>query len=175
MTEAGDAAVASGLAPARSTEPGGSARAQGASRAPNVMPRLPDHPTDEELAAFFRSDTFASQQAGCRIIEGWRGHGVAEMEIRPFHLNAEGYVMGGAVFTLADYAFAAAAMCGQAAAVSLASTIEFMKATQGSKLTATCDIDRSGRRVGFYTIEVTDDEGERIAKVVTTCYHPITV
>lgn len=138
-------------------------------------PRLPDHPTAEELGAFFKSDTFASQQAGCRIVEGWKGHGVAEMKIKPCHLNAQGHVMGGAVFTLADYAFAVAAMCGQAAAVSLSSTIEFMRSTQGIKLIATCDVDRSARRVGFYTIEVTDDTGERIAKVVTTCYHPIVV
>ena len=112
-------------------------------------PSLPDHPTAEE-------------QAGCRIVEGWKGHGVAETKIKPCHLNAQGHVMGGAVFTLADYAFAAAAMCGQAAAVSLSSTIEFMRSTQGTKLIATCDV-------------VTDDAGELIAKFVTSCYHPIVV
>lgn len=139
-----------------------------------TAPKLPDHPTHEELVEFFRADTFAFRQADCRIVEAWRGHGVAEMVINPAkHLNAEGRVMGGAVFTLADYAFAGATMCGSASAVSLTSTIEFMRSTQGTKLTAICDVDRTGRKVGFYTIEVTDDLGERIAKVVTTCYHPV--
>lgn len=135
-------------------------------------PRLPEHPTLDEMVSFFREDTFAYERAGCRIVEGWMGHGVCEMEITPGHLNAQGRVMGGAVFTLADYAFAVASMCGAAASVSLTSTIEFMTASKGTKLTATADVDKSGRRVGFYTILVTDDTGADVAKIVTTCYHP---
>ncbi len=137
-------------------------------------PRLPENPTHEQLEEFFKDDTFAYQQAGCRVTEAWRGHGVAEMEISPEkHLNAQGRVMGGAVFTLADYAFAAASLCGEASSVSLTSTIEFMRSPKGNKLIATCDVDRSGRKVGFYTIDVADDLGEKVARVVTTCYRPV--
>ena len=141
-------------------------------RGPDV--KLSENPTAEEIDQFFRHDTFAYQQAECRITEARKGHGVAEMVIDPTkHLNAEGYVMGGALFTLADYAFAAATMPGATSSVSLTSTIEFIKGTQGGKLIATCDVDRSGRKVGFYTINVTDDQGDLVAKVVTTCYRPI--
>lgn len=139
----------------------------------NAQQRLPEYPTLDELVEFFREDTFAYNQTKCRIVEGWVGHGVCEMEIDDVHLNAQGYVMGGAIFTLADYAFAVASMCGAASSVSLTSTIEFMKASKGTKLIATCDIDKPGRKTGFYTIEVTDDLGQRIAKVVTTCYRPV--
>ncbi len=136
-------------------------------------PRLPENPTPEQLDGFFKDDTFAYQQAGCRVVEAWRGHGVAEMEISPEkHLNAQGRVMGGAVFTLADYAFAAASLCGEASSVSLTSTIEFMSSPKGNKLIATCDVDRTGRKVGFYTIDVADDLGGKVARVVTTCYRP---
>lgn len=136
--------------------------------------RLSDNPTLEEVDHFFRHDTFAYQQADCRITEAWKGHGVAEMAINPEkHLNAEGYVMGGALFTLADYAFAAASMCGSASSVSLTSTIEFIRGVKGGTLTATCDVDRASRKCGFYTINVTDDQGELVAKVVTTGYRPI--
>lgn len=139
-----------------------------------AAPRLPENPTPEQLDEFFKDDTFAYQQAGCRVVEAWRGHGVAEMEIDPDkHFNAEGRVMGGAVFTLADYAFAAASMCGEASSVSLTSTIEFMKSPKGNKLIATCDVDRPGHKVGFYTIDVADDLGEKVARVVTTCYRPV--
>lgn len=139
------------------------------------QPKLPDYPTLEQMEAFFRRDTFAYERAGCRIVEGWVGHGVCEMDITPGHLNAEGHVMGGAIFTLADYAFAVATMCGAAASVSLSSTIEFMTSSRGTKLIATANLDKPGRKVGFYTIDVTDDLGESIAKVVTTCYHPRSV
>ncbi|WP_165251817.1 PaaI family thioesterase [Adlercreutzia sp. ZJ304] len=133
---------------------------------------FPEHPTLDELVDFFRNDRFASERCGCEIVEGWMGHGVCEMEITPEHLNAGGSVMGGAIFTLADYAFAVASMCGRDASVSLSSNIEFMKSSKGKRLIATCDVDKSGRKVGFYTTDVKDDLGEKIAKIVTTCYYP---
>lgn len=134
---------------------------------------LPDNPTDEQIHAFFKDDVFAYNQADCRILEATRGHSVAEMVLdAKKHFNAHGHVMGGAIFTLADYAFAAASVCGHAASVSLSSTIEFMKSTRGSKLIATCDVDRSGNKVEFYTVNIHDDEGVFIAKVVSSCYHP---
>lgn len=134
---------------------------------------LPEKPTAEQIHEFFRDDTFAYQQADCRIVEAWKGHGVAEMVLdADKHFNAENHVMGGAIFTLADYAFAGASVCGHGSSVSLSSTIEFMKSTRGSKLIATCDVDRSGHRVEFYTVTIRDDLGELIAKVVSSCYHP---
>lgn len=136
---------------------------------------LPDHPTIEQLDQFFKHDTFAYNQAGCRIVEGWKGHGVCEMVLVPEkHCNAQNFVMGGAVFTLADYAFAVASMCGEVSSVSLSCSVEFIAATKGRKLIATCDEDKNGRKVGFYTTLVKDDLGELIAKVSTTCYRPLT-
>lgn len=140
----------------------------------NVPAPFPEKPTAEEIHAFFHEDTFAYDQADCRITEATRGHGVAEMVLNPKkHFNAQNHVMGGAIFTLADYAFAAASVCGHSSSVSLSSTIEFMKATKGTKLIAACDVDRSGHKVEFYTVEVRDDLGELIAKVVSSCYHPV--
>lgn len=134
---------------------------------------LPDNPSREQVQEFFKGDLFAYSQAGARVLEARRGHGVAEMELKVgMHYNAEGNVMGGAIFTLADYAFAAASVPGHGAAVALTSTIEFMKASKGTKLIATCDIDKSGNRIEFYTTFVEDDLGEPIAKIVSTCYHP---
>lgn len=134
---------------------------------------LPDYPTQEELDEFFVGDTFAYKQADCRITEAWKGHGVAEMVLNPVkHFNAQNHVMGGAIFTLADYAFAGASMCGQLSSVTLSCNVEFMKATKGNKLIATCDVEQSGRRVGFYTTTVVDDLGVLIARVNITCYHP---
>ena len=136
--------------------------------------RLSEHPTDEEIQNFFKDDTFAYVQAGCRITESWKGHGKAEMELDPCrHCNAQGYVMGGAVFTLADYAVAAASVPGYRSSVSLMSTIEFVHATRGNKLIATCDADHSGNKVGFYTVNVVDDEDTLIARVLVSCYHPV--
>lgn len=135
--------------------------------------RLPEHPSLEEAQDFFKDDTFAYKQAGCRITESWKGHGKAEMDLfAEKHCNAQGYVMGGAIFTLADYAFAAASVPGHRSSVSLVSTIEFVHSTRGEKLIATCNVDHSGNKVGFYTVDVEDDMGVYVAKVAITSYHP---
>lgn len=59
-----------------------------------------DNPTLEQLNSFFENDRFASEAARCRIVEGRRGFSVVEMEVGEVHLNAQGHVMGGAIFTL---------------------------------------------------------------------------
>ncbi|MDO4291399.1 MAG: PaaI family thioesterase [Eggerthellaceae bacterium] len=131
---------------------------------------LPENPTLEELSAFFAGDKFATEAAGCRIVEGSCGHAVCEMElVQGVHYNAMGGVMGGAIFTLADFALAVACNVGEAPTVSISNTIEFLSAAKGSKLIATCDVDKSGRRVGFYTVEVVDDTGRKVAKMCATC------
>ena len=78
--------------------------------------------------------------------------------------------MGGAVFTLADFALAIASNVGAPPSVSVSSAIDYMSASRGTRLIATCNADKSGRRLGFYTTDVTDDTGRRIARVTTTVY-----
>lgn len=131
--------------------------------------QLSDRPTLDELNDFFGHDRFA-EHVGCRIVEGTVGHGVVELVIQDHHRNALGNVMGGAVFTLADFALALASNIGQPPSVSVNSAIDFMSASRGTKLIATCDVEKSGRHLGFYTTEVSDDTGRRIARVTTTVY-----
>lgn len=134
---------------------------------------LPKHPTLEEMEAFFSKDRYATEATKCRIREGWKGHGVAEMDIEDIHLNAQGKVMGGAIFTLADFALAIASNIGQDPTVNLQSSIEYLKATRGTKLIATADCVKDGRRIAFYDVVVEDDLGELIAKVSIVGYRHV--
>lgn len=131
---------------------------------------LPDNPTLSEIEDFFSADRFATQAAGCRIVEGWRGHGVAEMELGDIHRNAMGGVMGGAIFTLADFALALASNIGEVPTVNAVTSIEYLSATRGTKLIATADCDKDGRHLAFYTVKVTDDTGRLIARASVTAY-----
>lgn len=132
--------------------------------------KLPDSPSVEELQAFFSQDRFAAEMAGCRVVEGRQGHAVCEMPLMPTHHNAMGNVMGGAIFTLADFALAVACNVGEEPTVSVDSTISFFKPTRGTKLIATAEVERSGRHLGFYTVSIADDEGADIARMTATCY-----
>lgn len=124
----------------------------------------------EEVRSLFANDRFATEMCGCRVVEAERGRAVCTFDIAPTHLNATGNVMGGAIFTLADFTLAIACNIGEQPTVSVSNTIEYMSTAKGSALTATCDVDKSGRSLGFYTVEVTDDKGTRIAKMTGTCY-----
>lgn len=131
---------------------------------------LPDNPTRDQIEAVFANDRFATQAAGCRVVEGGRGHAVCEMELGDIHRNAMGNVMGGAIFTLADFALAVCCNVGEAPTVSVDSSVSFFRATKGAKLTAVATCDKPGRHLGFYTVAVTDDLGKDIARMTATCY-----
>ena len=92
------------------------------------------------------------------------------LELADVHRNAMGNVMGGAIFTLADFALAICCNIGEEPTVSVDSSISFFRSTQGAALTATAVCDKPGRHLGFYTVTVEDDLGKQIAKMTATCY-----
>ena len=123
----------------------------------------------DDVRTFFENDRFATDACGCRILAAGPGHAVCEFEIAEEHKNGFGNVMGGAIFTLADYALAIACNIGEEPTVSVCNTIEFMHVAKGARLIATADVDRSGSTLGFYTVEVTDELGTKVAKMTATC------
>ncbi|HIY82761.1 MAG TPA: PaaI family thioesterase [Candidatus Rubneribacter avistercoris] len=131
---------------------------------------LPDNPTREQIEEVFQNDRFATQAAGCRVVEGARGRAVAEMELTDVHRNAMGNVMGGAVFTLADFALAIACNIGEEPTVSVDHSVSFLRATKGERLTATATCVKSGRHLAFYNVDVEDNLGKLIARMTATCY-----
>ena len=124
----------------------------------------------EEVRELFGHDRFATEACGCEVLEASRGHAVCAFDITPVHRNAQGNVMGGALFTLADFALAIACNMGEEPTVSVSNTISFMSAAKGSRLVATCDADKSGRSLGFYTVDVRDDLGTPVARMTATCF-----
>lgn len=134
-----------------------------------LVSELSDTPTLEEVQEAFCADKFATQACNCRVVEASKGHAICEFDIADIHRNGFGAVMGGAIFTLADFTLAIACNIAEPPTVSISNTIEFFSATKGSKLIAECSVDKSGRSVGFYTVDITDDTRKRIARMVATC------
>jgi acyl-CoA thioesterase len=132
---------------------------------------LEDGASLDEVRALFDTDRFAHGLCGCEVKEASRGHAVCTLAIDPErHLNGMKDVMGGALFTLADFALAVACNYGEEPSVSASNTIEFLDAARGTVLTATAEADRSGHHLGFYTVDITDDTGVHVARMTATCY-----
>lgn len=128
-----------------------------------------DAPLDE-VRATFAHDLFATKACGCQIEEASYGHAVCSFEVESIHKNAQGGVMGGAIFTLADFALAVACNMGEAPTVSVCNSIEFMSGCRGKQLIAHADADKSGRSLGFYTVDITDELGTPVARMTATCF-----
>ncbi len=123
-------------------------------------------PTLEEVRARFEADRFATEN-GAVIEEVRDGYARCSMTLTPSHRNAAGAVMGGAIFTLADFAFAVAANWNQELHVSLASQITFLGNAKGTVLTAEARRVKEGRSTCYYLVDVTDETGRQVAHVTS--------
>lgn len=124
----------------------------------------------EELREFFKDDIFATD-AGCVIDDVGEGFSVCSMPVEAKHKNARGGVMGGAIFTLADFAFAVAANAGGVPTVSVSANTMFMKGAKGTRLIARATLIHNGRTTCAASVRVTDDLGTNIAEVSLTGVH----
>ena len=114
------------------------------------------------LQRFFKNDQFAAR-ANIELLAVSPGQARAKMALHPHHLNGYGTVQGGAIFTLADFAFAAASNSHGTVAVAINVSITFMKAgTTGTLWAEAREISRNFK-LGSYTVEVKDDQGEFVA------------
>lgn len=121
----------------------------------------------DEVRQLFAKDRFATE-AGCTIVEASKHHAVCRMPITDTHRNAQGGVMGGAIFTLADFAFAVAANIGQLDTVGVENSIRFLSAPRGTELIATAHMDKPGRSLAFATVDIADDTGRTVAIMTAT-------
>lgn len=122
--------------------------------------------TLEEIRSAFSADRFATEAAEITIECAEIGHAVCHMPILPKHLNARGTVMGGAIFTLADFAAAVAANAHaeNTNTISLHGDITFLNAAKGKLLIAVADVVKQGRTVALYDVTIRDELGTLVAK-----------
>ena len=99
-----------------------------------------------------------------------KGYATTVMNIEQRHLNGAGVVQGGALFTLADLCFAAAANSYGDLAVSLDASINYVKGVSSGTLTATATEVYRRRTVALYKIEIVNEKGELIAVFQSTAY-----
>ena len=79
-------------------------------------------------------------------------------------MNANNAPMGGAIFTLADFAFAVAANGGsERVTVSQHVSITFLSPAKGSELLAEASCRKAGRTTCLYQVEVRDELGTYVA------------
>jgi acyl-CoA thioesterase len=126
--------------------------------------------TIEEIRKIFAEDKYLTM-TGVIIEEAGENHCLCSMKVQPLHFNAAGSVQGGAIYTLADSAFAVAANIGhiergeEFITVSQSASISYMKAGGGGTLYAAAQKIGGGKRTPVFRMDVTDEAGDIIATI----------
>ncbi len=115
-----------------------------------------------DVRMLLERDRFAAR-AGIELIEVTEGRARAEMEVGPSHLNGVDVVQGGALFTLADFAFAAACNSHDRVAVAIDVSISFVKGVSSGRLVAEAREEALTERLSTCVVRVTDAAGDLVA------------
>lgn len=116
----------------------------------------------------FGRDRFATEVTGIEIVAVDKNYARCELAIDDRHRNAMGAVMGGVIFTIADFCFAVAANAEKLSVVSVSSNIVYLNAVRGTKLIAEAQCLKSGRKNVFFRISVTDELCTSVAEITET-------
>ena len=106
-----------------------------------------------------------SQSLGMKIIDAGPKYSVVEMVLEDRHLNGFSIAHGGAIFALADTAFAHACNSDNVVTVAQQCQINFLQPGRaGDLLTATAKGRTYSGRTGIYDVTITGSDGGVIAE-----------
>jgi len=118
----------------------------------------------QQIADFFRERDRLAVHLGIELLEVSEGRSVARMKITDCHLNGVDVGHGGAIFTLADLAFAACSNSHGTVAVAVNISISYLRpAREGDLLTATAEEVSMSPKISTCLITVTNQAGDKVA------------
>ena len=123
-----------------------------------------------DIKEYFKQDRFASGN-DMEIIDIAPGYAKSHMRVAEKHCNAVGFCQGGAIFTLADIAFAAAVNSHGTVTVAASSNITFTRSAQlGQDIYAEAIEVVNHYKLPYVEVKITDADGNLIAMLTSTGY-----
>lgn len=120
----------------------------------------------DQVRERFKNDRFATGN-GVVIVDVSDGYAKCSLDLQREHMNAIGAVMGGAIFTLADFAFAVASNWQGTPHVSRTSQITYLGVAKGKQLIAEAHRIKEGYATCYYLVDVKDELGNQVAQVTS--------
>jgi acyl-CoA thioesterase len=117
----------------------------------------------KEIKHFFATEDLFARHNGIELLEVEPGLAKASMKIEPYHFNAAKTVHGGAIFTLADFAFAVASNSHGTLAMGINTSVSFVKAATRGTLYAVAKEQTLNPRLASYLVQITDDANDVVA------------
>lgn len=108
---------------------------------------------------------------GAHLTEVKEGSAKAQLTVEERHLNGGGVCQGGAIYTLADLAFAAVTNSHGILSLGISNTITFLKSAQlGDTITAECTELLNHHKLPYCDIKITNQHGELLAVMTGLAY-----
>ena len=115
--------------------------------------------SEEPIASFLKME----------LLELTPGCATVKMKLLPDYQNFHGLTFGGIIMALADQAFGYASnSLAYPSVASQFNTYFISSAREGDELTAECRVIKSGKRIGFSEVTITNQNGKLIAKATGT-------
>ncbi|MEI6205928.1 MAG: PaaI family thioesterase [Desulfuromonadales bacterium] len=124
----------------------------------------------QKIKKFFSERDLFARHAGIELLEVEPGRARASMKIAPYHFNGAGTVHGGAIFTLADFAFAVASNSHGTLAMGINTSVSFVKAVTRGTLYAEAREEALNPKLATYSVHITDDNNDAVAIFQGTVY-----
>jgi acyl-CoA thioesterase len=113
----------------------------------------------EQIKLFFSKNVEFGKNIGIELIDVKYGYAKAKMKVKKFHLNLAGVCHGGAIFTLADFAFAVASNSFGKIALAIDTSISFINAAkEGDELIAEARLIGESNRLGTYEVKISNED-----------------
>lgn len=126
----------------------------------------------EKARKIFAEDRFAVEATGIEIDAVADRYAKCSLTLTEKHKNAMGHIMGGVMFTLADFVFAVASnFNGPPYTVTTVSQISYFNSPKGNILYGESHLLKDGKSTCFYRVDITDNEGVTVATVTITGTH----
>lgn len=124
----------------------------------------------ENIKRFFIDNDQFARHSGIELLEIGAGYAKVKMVIRDYHLNGARVVHGGALFTLADFVFAAASNSHGRLALGINATIAYTKAVGSGILYAEAKEISLSNSLGNYSVHITDEQNNLVAAFQGTAF-----
>ena len=123
--------------------------------------------TLQEAQEYFKGDIFATDN-GMVIDELGEDYCCCSMTLNEHHLNANGGVMGGVIFTLGDFSFAVLSNQIHRPTVAQQVSINFLGFPKDKTLKAKAVLKKTGRSSTIINVDIVDGTGRAIAQFIGT-------
>ena len=117
----------------------------------------------KKIKQFFSTEDLFARHAGIELLEVGPGWSKASMKIEPFHFNGAKTVHGGAIFTLADFAFAVASNSHGTLSMGINASISYVKAATKGTLHAEATEQALNPKLASYIVRISDDDNNVVA------------